>query len=61
MYHGTVNLPEDLNKEAIDQNMRDNMALLKEYEKRVSASYLDIWKLSSNGLLALKAMLNFFS
>ena len=52
VYTGTVNLPEDLNKEAIDQNIRDNIATLKEYEKRVSTSYLDMWRLSSNGLLA---------
>ena len=60
VFKSCVNVLEDLNKEAIKQNVKDNMVLLQDYQSKVEKSYLKVWKLTSDGLLNLKGLLNFF-
>ena len=60
IFKGCVNVPEDLNKEAILQNVKDNMNILEEYQSKVEESYHKVWKLTADGLLTLKGLLNFF-
>ena len=60
VFKGCVNVPQDLNKEAILQNIKDNMIIQENYQKKVEESYLKVWKLTADGLLTLKGLLNFF-
>ena len=57
---GTVDMPDDKNKETIEQNFKDNIATLTGYQQHVQDAYLEVWKLAADGMLNLKALLNFF-
>ena len=60
VFEGTVVEDNDLNKQIIDNNVKENMTKLEEYQKQVQSAYFDLWKLTADGFLHLKNLINFF-
>lgn len=60
LFEGTIDLAEDLNKKIMDQNVKENKAKLEAYQKGVQAAFFKTWKLTADGLVNLKNLLNLF-
>ena len=60
VFEGTVFEENDLNKQMIDANAKENFLKLEEYQRQVQAAYFDLWKLTADGFLHLKNLINFF-
>ena len=56
---GTVLETNDLNKSIVEQNHKENLVVLETYQE-VQTAYLELWKLTADGFLNLKNLLNFF-